>query len=83
MSGSAPFREVPREMLVAFDSHLSWCRHRHRNPPDVEREIDELILYLRRGDSESEAERINRVMREVLTKHLAKLNEDAVGQGWT
>jgi hypothetical protein len=48
--------KVDREIAVACDSHISWCRHRHRNDPDAEREMDGVIAYLRKlTDAPAEA----------------------------
>jgi hypothetical protein len=77
---------VKPEIVIACDSHISWCRHRHSNPPDVQREMDELIAYLRRGpkpEPETEPQRVNRIMRRVLGEQLSKLEREAKEAGWT
>ena len=70
------------DLRVAADSLLSWCSARHRNTPEQKRELDALVMRLRGPRGESEPQRTNRIMREVLTDHLDLLEIEARRAGW-
>jgi hypothetical protein len=73
------------DLRIACDSLLSWCAARHRNTPEQKREVLDLVGRLRSSvevGPETEPQRVNRVMREVLAANLARLNLEAREWGW-
>lgn len=74
--------EIARRWIYDGDDSTS-----HKNDPDAQREMDGVTAYLRKlipadESSETEPQRTNRVMREVLEKHLSQLTREARKQGW-